>query len=191
MEVRGILPRARAACEVETAPLSKDSYDEYGACDAHAACSRARVVAVRCDDMARSTRGQATVEMAIAFPVVIIVAVIAINATLFFSDCATFDRAFRQSVRTFACSPAFGQGLSQSSAQIEQALDAALDQSYLSIRVAVSSAGLGHVKFTGTLDCAPHLFGRDLRSEVFGVSLPHIRHTTSLVVDVYKPGVLF
>lgn len=159
------------------------------ACDcANAAHCGCRAGAAR---TLRDARGQATVEMAIAFPVVVIVAVIAINATLFFSDCATFDRAFRQSVRTYACSPASGQGLSQSSAQIGAAVQSALDQPYLSSQVTASSAGLGHVKFTGTLDCAPHLFGHGLRSEVFGVSLPHLRHTTSLVVDVYKPGVLF
>ena len=36
--------------------------------------------------------GQATVELAVVLPVVIIVAVIAVNALTFFGACAAFDR---------------------------------------------------------------------------------------------------
>ena len=46
-------------------------------------------------------RGQMTVELAAAFPVLIIVAVIAVNALAFFSECAAFDNVFRDAVRRF------------------------------------------------------------------------------------------
>ena len=54
------------------------------------------------------SRGQMTVEFMVAFPCMIIVALIATNALLFFSECASFDRAFRQSVCTYAASPGHG-----------------------------------------------------------------------------------
>ena len=46
-------------------------------------------------------RGQMTVELAAAFPVLIIVAVIAVNALAFFSECAAFD-AENEAVRVSA-----------------------------------------------------------------------------------------
>ena len=54
-------------------------------------------------------RGQMTVELAVALPVLIIVAVIAVNALTVFADCAAFDRAFRQTVRAYATAPAYGE----------------------------------------------------------------------------------
>ena len=53
-------------------------------------------------------RGQSTVELALALPVMMITAVIAFNALMFFGNCATFDRVFREAVRVygkpFSCS---------------------------------------------------------------------------------------
>ena len=49
-------------------------------------------------------RGQMTVELAAAFPVLIIVAVIAVNALAFFSECAAFDNVFRDAVRVHVTS---------------------------------------------------------------------------------------
>ena len=57
-----------------------------------AICGRAAVSRKHRDDS-----GQMTVEFAVAFPVFVIVAVIAVNALLFFSDCAAFDRLARES----------------------------------------------------------------------------------------------
>ena len=42
--------------------------------------------------MFHKTPGQMTIEFVIAFPAMIAVAFVAINAVLFFSDCASFDR---------------------------------------------------------------------------------------------------
>ena len=74
-----------------------------------------------------------TVELAIAFPVFIIVAVIAVNALLFFSQCAAFDNLFRDSVRIYATSPAYGQDYEDSVALIEAALDESFDSSFESL----------------------------------------------------------
>lgn len=46
------------------------------------------------------------------------------------------------------------------------------------------------VTFEGKLDFTPTLFGKGTLSGVFGVSFPSLTHTESLVVDVYKSGVL-
>lgn len=43
--------------------------------------------------------GQMTVEFAVALPVVVVIAVIAVNALAFFSDCAAFDNLFRDAMR--------------------------------------------------------------------------------------------
>ncbi len=134
--------------------------------------------------------GQATVELAVAFPVALVVAVIAVNAMLFFSDCASFDRVAREMVRIHATSPAYGQQIEQSKAKIEDGLAATFNRSNLSSRVSVEAVDGGHVRFSATLEYAPTLFGQGMRSSVLGVSLPHLEHTEQLTVDCYKPGML-
>lgn len=138
----------------------------------------------------RNESGQMTVEFVVMFPVVVIVAVVAVNALLFFSECAAFDRVVRDAVRVHATSPAYGQGLEQSKAQVQTALDEAFDRPYLDACVLVEGGNFGHVTFVAVLEFYPTLFGMGLKSQVFGVSLPHLEHSVSYTVDVYKPGVL-
>ena len=97
-----------------------------------------------------------TVEFVVAFPVVVVVAVIAVNAMLFFSECAAFDRVARDAVRVHAASPAYGQGLEQSRASVQAAIEEALAQPYTDVRVAVEGASLGHVTFTAHAGIPPH-----------------------------------
>lgn len=133
--------------------------------------------------------GQMTVELAVAFPVLIVVAVVAVNALLFFSECAAFDNAFRDAVRVHATSPAYGQGVEQGRAQVESALAAAFDRSFEQVAVAVRGEAGGHVEFEATLELSPTLFGLGLKQSVFGVALPTLTHRSAFVVDCYKPGV--
>ena len=86
-------------------------------------------------------RGQMTVELAAAFPVLIIVAVIAVNALAFFSECAAFDNVFRDAVRVHVTSPAAGQGIEQSSALVQTALSAAFDAENEAVRVSAECSG--------------------------------------------------
>ena len=130
-----------------------------------------------------------TVELAVAFPVLLIVAVIAVNALLFFSECAAFDRIAREAVRVHAASPAYGQGLEQSRALVADEVERAFEKPYLAVRVAVEGTDGGHARFTATLEFFPTLFGLGLKSSVFGVALPHLEHAVALAVDPYKPGV--
>ena len=67
--------------------------------------------------------GQMTVEFVAALPVLLAVAAISVNALAFFGWCAAFDDDFRDSVRVYAASPAYGQGVGDTCALIERALD--------------------------------------------------------------------
>ena len=138
----------------------------------------------------RGRDGQMTIELAAALPVLIVVAVIAINALCFFEDCAVFDRVAHESIRVYAASPGYGQDGAQSCALIEQNIVAVLDRDNVEVSVTRSSAGFDLETYSATIEYAPTLFGMGLRSEVFGVPLPRLAHSTSLVVDVYKSGVI-
>ena len=135
-------------------------------------------------------RGQATVEFAVALPVLIIVATIAVNALLFFSNCASFDRVFSNAVRVHATSPAYGSGESEARASIARTLSDAFPDDNLEVAVSTEDGGLGHTTYTGTITFKPTLFGLGLKDSVFGVSLPRLSHSASLTVDPYKPGVI-
>lgn len=132
--------------------------------------------------------GQMTVEFVVAFPVLIAVAVVAVNACLFFSECAAFDMVARDAVRTFATSPAFGEE-GFANAAISEELERNFSRDYLSSRVESSSSSGGMVSYRMTLEFSPTLFSLGFKSEVFGVSLPKLTHTVGLTVDPYKPGV--
>lgn len=137
-----------------------------------------------------SLPAQMSVELAVAFPVIIIVAVIALNAMLFVSECAAFDNTFRETVRVHATSPAYGDGLEEARASISTELSTRFNKDFEQVSVRVEGVAGGHVAFTGTLSMQPTLFGMGLRSSVMGVSLPSVRHEVSLTIDSYKPGVL-
>ncbi|MDO4290912.1 MAG: hypothetical protein Q4C41_06765 [Eggerthellaceae bacterium] len=138
----------------------------------------------------RDDRGQMTVELAVVFPVVMVVALVAVNALAFFSACAEFDRVGRNAVRIHAASPAYEQGIDQSIALVQADLDASLDAVNVECSVSASRNHLGHATFELTLRYWPTLFGLGLRSEVFGVPLPSLVHIERMTVDVYKPGML-
>jgi choline dehydrogenase-like flavoprotein len=149
-----------------------------------------RKKSARVGDRHRKCAGQMTIEFAVAMPVFIAIALIATNAMLFFSECAAFDRISKDAARVCATSPAYGQTIEQSRAQIQNQLEVAFDKPYLASRVSVSEDVWGHCTFTSTLEFSPTLFGLGLKSEVFGVSLPHLEHESAITIDVYKPGVL-
>ncbi|HIT45439.1 MAG TPA: hypothetical protein IAC28_05020 [Candidatus Aphodovivens excrementavium] len=134
--------------------------------------------------------GQATIELVVVFPVLLAVAFIVMNATLFLSECASFDRMVPQAVRVHAASPSYGQDAQQAKSLIESQLQEEFDKENLSVSVAVRTVSGGMLRFDATLEFAPTLFGLGMRSEFFGVALPKLSHTASLTVDRYKPGVV-
>lgn len=136
-------------------------------------------------------RGQMTVELCVVFPVIIVIAVIATNAMLFFGNCAEFDRVGRNAVRTFAAVPTHGSGEGVAQAQVLAALEGALDAENLEVNVASSRDFRGYEEYVMTLCFHPTLFGMGLKQEVFGVSLPSLTHESRIIVNPYKPGMLF
>lgn len=134
--------------------------------------------------------GQMTVEFAVAFPVMVIVAVVAVNALLFFSDCARFDRMARDAVRVHAASPGYGQTLGDSVSLVTDELEGSFNGDHIAVSVTAEARSSGHTEFIATLRFHPTLFGLGLKSSVFGVELPALEHFVSMTVDVYKPGVI-
>lgn len=144
----------------------------------------------RCRVCDRASAGQMTIELAVTMPVLIVVAVIAVNVMTFFSECAVFDRVAHEAVRVYAAAPAYGQNVGQSCALVEQAVRSQVSADNLDVTVSHGMTGADFDEFTVTLVFHPTLFGMGLRSEVFGVALPTLRHTTRYVIDSYRPGVV-
>ncbi|MBR2790306.1 MAG: hypothetical protein IKD70_06795 [Eggerthellaceae bacterium] len=132
------------------------------------------------------TEGQSTIELAFALPVMMLAALIAYNALMFLGDCATFDRVFRDAVRVFAADELFAVS-GDASARIQAAVQSQLGEG---CRVEVSSGmgAKGFTVYTGTLTFTPTVFGRELRGEVFGMSLAKPRHRASLTIDTLVTG---
>lgn len=136
-------------------------------------------------------RGQMTMELMATIPVAIVIAVIAVNALVFFGDCASFDRVARNAIRVYATSPSYGVQAGQSQASIASAVQVEMDGEFTSVEVGYEGMGGGLTRYTVTLDYTPNLFGMGMRDSVLGVRLPHLKHSTSLVVDAYKAGIFF
>ena len=135
-------------------------------------------------------RGQATVELAVVLPVALVVAVIAVNALAFFGTCAAFDRVARQTVCALATAPASGDDTASLALAVEQALTRQVGEQG-EVQVRAEGFALGLTRFTARIEYAPTLFGLGMRSEIFGVALPPLVHEVDLVVDAYKPGIMF
>lgn len=139
----------------------------------------------------RDFDGQMTIEFVVALPVMIAIAVIAVNAMTFFGTCAAFDNDLRDLARVHATSPAYGQDVAQSCVAIEQDLaEAFSSQDNVGVHVSARAASGGHTTFTGTVEFLPTLFGLGLKDSIFGVALPKLVHREEFTVDCYKPGVL-
>ncbi len=138
----------------------------------------------------RGEPGQMTIEFVVAFPVALIIGLILVNALMFFSECASFDRSFRALVCTYAPSPSYEQEIGQTCALISESLKNEFSAEHLQVQVTSRRVSGELVAFEGTLDFTPTLFGKGTLSGVFGVSFPSLTHTELLVVDVYKSGVL-
>ena len=139
--------------------------------------------------MKHGSKGQMTIEFAVMFPVMLMIAVIAFNSMMFLSQCAAFDRLFRNAVCVYAPSPASEQGPDQICALITNDLDAFSEKDSLDCSVSSNGRSDGLVTYTGTLFYTPTLFGTHPLRQVFGVALPSIEHNVQMTVDHYRPGV--
>lgn len=139
---------------------------------------------------ARNCEGQMTVEFVVAFPVMLAIALVAMNSLLFFSECASFDRLARQSICVHAAAPAYGKGSGQLAADIRSELQASFDRDWLNVEVEVSGASFGHARYVAILEFTPTLFGRSFSGNAFGVRITPLSHQVSMVVDPYRPGAI-
>ena len=74
---------------------------------------------------------------------------------------------------------------------MRKAIKQAMDGKGVKVDVRSQGEMTGLTRFTATLRYTPTLFGVKLRDKVFGVSTPALTHEIDLVVDSYRPGVLF
>lgn len=138
----------------------------------------------------RGEGGQMTIEFAVAFPVLLAIALISVNVVLFLSECSSFDRLFRQEVARLAPSPSYGQTGAEIAGLVESDLAENFDHDYLRVHVSCSGRADGLVSYVGTLEFSPTLFGKGSLRGAFGVSFPPLSHRQELMVDMYRPGVL-
>lgn len=139
----------------------------------------------------RDQKGQMMVELCMLLPVVIVIAVIVVNAIMFFGDCAKFDRISRNAACAVAASPSYGWNPGQSAAEIQAQVESEMSASNLTSSVDVFVDSNGMETYRATLRFRPTLFGLGLNTEVLGVPLPSLTHTSSITVSPYKPGMLF
>ena len=134
-------------------------------------------------------KGQMTVEFAVAFPALLAVALIAVNALTFMSECAEFDNEFRHLVRTYCTSLGNGQSIQDATADVLAGLEQEFCADNLVVSLETESSCPGYTRFIGTIDFYPTFFGASFRSSFLGVSLEPLKHQMSLTLDCYKPGV--
>ncbi len=135
--------------------------------------------------------GQGTVELAAVLPAVVVVAIIALNACTFFSECAAFDREFRQAVRVHATSPSYNENTSEIVARLQQYLSEQHNKDNENIDVWVAGEADGCVRYAARMQYFATLFGAELKKQVFGVSMPSMSHEVQMYVDPYNPSVFF
>ncbi len=138
----------------------------------------------------KRSKGQMTIEFVVCFPVMLVVALIAVNALLFFGECASFDRNFRDASCAYVTSPASGQTIDNSCAKIKSSIEGVCNTEYVEVEISSSGVEGGLVILTGTLSFTPTLFGAGSLHSVFGISFPRMTHQNQIVVDCYKPGVV-
>ncbi|MGN0301810.1 MAG: TadE/TadG family type IV pilus assembly protein [Anaerotardibacter sp.] len=139
----------------------------------------------------RKSSGQMTIEFVVVFPVLIVIALIGTNAILFLSECASFDRVFRQTVCLYGASPGYEQDSSQTIAKISHELQENFSHDFETVSVSSKATSGGLTTYEGQIELTPTLFGSGPLSSVFGVDFPKIKHVSQITIDVYKPGILF
>ena len=149
----------------------------------------------------REEAAQATVEMAIVAPVLIVLALIVYNVMLFAGAVARFDRVAPDIVLAHAVSPE-GEGsggLSDTTERVRAALEDAMDGYGLEIEVAGepgADAEGSMLSLAGTLatyTCTMRLAPWPSGLSIAGVSLgtpTFLVHERAVTIDPWKPGVV-
>jgi len=131
--------------------------------------------------------GQMSIEFVIAFPVMLMIALILCNACLCTSECAAFDRLSKDAIRTFGTSPSYEQRINDCAVDIQNHLSTSFEKDYLSVDVQAEQCASNQVRYVAHLNFYPTLFGRTFSGNVFGIQITPISHESSLVVQPYQP----
>ncbi|MBY4797222.1 pilus assembly protein [Collinsella sp. AGMB00827] len=154
----------------------------------------------------RENRGQATVEMALVAPVLIVCALIVWNLMIFVSAVARFDRTAPDLVLAHGASPVGGEGAAPAASAdvIRSELVRAMDDERVEIEVSVDTgAGQGAhqasesiLALVGTLRtyrCTLRYIPWPQELSIAGVDLGApavLSHTREIVIDPWRPGVV-
>ena len=142
-------------------------------------------------DKLREHKGQMVVELAIVFPILIIVACVMVNALGFATECARFDRVSRNVVRTEATTLAIDEDDGAILARIKQTLEGHFVYDNESTDVTISGNQDSNLAFVCELQWSPTLFGLSFKDEIFGVKMFKLSHKNSLVIDPTRAGDVF
>ena len=128
--------------------------------------------------------GQMTVEFAVAFPVLLMVGFISVNAFIFLGDCAAFDIVARDAIRLQADDgPHEAQGCAEACARIEKGLS----MEHETVSVTSERTAAGHIRYVARTAFSPP-FLKGVR--VFGIAVPPLEHEVAFVVSPYRAGVV-
>lgn len=138
---------------------------------------------------ANNKKGQVMIEFAIAFPVLIIVSLITLNALLFASDCARFDNIAKNSIRSHASSPSFDEESSQSEKLIVSELQESFSDKFYKLKVSSTKDNVYHT-YRVELQFYPTYFSESPLHHVFNVVFSPLKHECSLTLNPYRPSIL-
>lgn len=139
----------------------------------------------------RDKKGQMTVELAVVFPVMIIVAVVMVNALSFAGECARFDRISRNSLRTETATPSIDESTGAALSRTQETLESEFVAENEEVNVSVAQERGAEVEFECELKWSPTLFGMGLKSEVFGLHMFELSHKNKYSVDPHRAGDVF
>ena len=148
----------------------------------------------------REERAQATVEMAVVTPVLLVLALIAYNVMIFAGAVARFDRVVPDIVLAHAVAPGGDEGSIDASATVQAQIQDAMEGYDLQVEVSseqgTTSSDGGLLSLSGTFrtfTCTMHYEPWPSLLSIAGVSLGApavLTHERAVTVDPWRPGVV-
>lgn len=146
------------------------------------------------------TAGQMYVELACLLPVVLVVALIGFNIACYINKCAEFDQLAADAVICHGVSPPGNSTEADATRAIQNALEKSMGQDVqIKVERSVQSRLTGEKNSFSLLPqlvsytCTLHFTPWPASFSIAGISLgapPFLSHSTTLVIDVFRPGVV-
>ena len=136
----------------------------------------------------KEIKAQMTIELALVFPILIVIASVMVNALSFASECSRFDRIARNALRCETATPAIEENSSQALERVQDALTSNFLFENETVLTSVNGSSGSSVVYECELKWSPTLFGMGLKSEIFGIRMFELSHKTTLVVDPHRSG---